>query len=344
MYARSLSRLALVFVLLYVLLVVSAAFPPRLLDYDWINRVTAALINGSSMPLLALLVLVVGNQLYPENKLLYQRRQLFSRLAGLAVVGFLLLIPLHIFMGLWLQTGTSEQVRVLDVSERQLDSYREAANKATSVADLRARFEKLNAPAINSDVLSRPFPEVKAQTLAALKQVAVQLAQQRQALSAQNSWTVRAPEVLRIDLACLVLAFGFASFTQPTPTGPLLIDRLEEALARSRRASLLRSGEPGRQAGMAHSLGNLLQPLQKELKARSWRQRRQTMRNQGIAAARAASSSAQGGKRSPWWARLFAISGLQPAKIRKAKGASKLRQREYIKAILSEESHDSKDS
>jgi hypothetical protein len=70
MYARSLSRLSLVFVVLYILLVVSSAIPVKLLDYDWLNRITATLINGSSMPLLALFVLVVGNRLYPENQLL----------------------------------------------------------------------------------------------------------------------------------------------------------------------------------------------------------------------------------------------------------------------------------
>ena len=41
MFARSLSRLSLVLAVLYILLVVSAAIPLKLLDYNWINRVTA---------------------------------------------------------------------------------------------------------------------------------------------------------------------------------------------------------------------------------------------------------------------------------------------------------------
>lgn len=234
MYTRSLSRLALVFVVLYLLLVISSAIPLRLLDYEWINRVTATLINGSSMPLLALLVLALGSQLYPENELLNQRRQLFSRLAGVAVFGFLLLIPLNIFSGLLQQTNSSDQVRALDASERQLNSYRQAANQATSVPDLQARMAKLSAPAINPELSSRPLPEVKAQMGAALNQVAAQIAQQRQALSAESSWTNRAPEVLRVVIACLVLAFGFAAFAQTTPTSALLIDSLEEMFLRLR--------------------------------------------------------------------------------------------------------------
>jgi hypothetical protein len=234
MYARSLSRLALVFVVLYLLLVVSSTIPLRLLDYEWINRVTATLINGSSMPLLALLVLALGNRLYPENELLEQRRQLFSRLAGVAVIGFLLLIPLNIFSVLLQQTNISEQVRALNASERQLNSYRQAANQASSVPDLQARMAKLSAPAINPELSGRPLPEVRAQMGAALNQVAAQIAQQRKALSAQSRWTSRAPEVLRIVIACLVLAFGFAAFAQTTPSSPLLIDSLEKMFLRLR--------------------------------------------------------------------------------------------------------------
>jgi hypothetical protein len=257
MYARSLSRLSLVFVALYVLLVVSSAIPAKLLDYDWLNRVTATLINGSSMPLLALLVLVVGNLLYPENQLLDKRRKLFSRLAGFAVFGFLLLIPLHIFTGLLQQTGNSDQFRALDTAERQLNSYRQAANQSSSVSELQARLAKLSAPAINPEILARPLPEVKAQMGAAFNQVAAQIAEQRQALSAQSGWTTRGPEVLRIVIACLVLAFGFAAFAQPTPSGPLLIDSIEEKLAHFRRKSLFRKS--GTSSAFAQS--TLKQPL-----------------------------------------------------------------------------------
>jgi len=172
------------------------------------------------MPLLALFVLVVGNRLYPENQLLDKRRKLFSRLASVAFLGFLLLIPLHIFTGLLQQTGNSDQFRALDTAERQLNSYRQATNQATSVSELQTRLAKLSAPVINPDILARPLPEVKAQMGAAFNQVAAQIAEQRQALSAQSGWTIRGPEVLRIVIACLVLAFGFAAFAQPTPSGP----------------------------------------------------------------------------------------------------------------------------
>jgi hypothetical protein len=190
------------------------------------------------MPLLALFVLLVGSLLYPESQLLRKRRQIFSRFAGMAALGFLLLIPLHIYWGLLLQIGTSDQVRALDSAERQLDSYRQAANRATSVADFQLRMAKLNAPPINPVVLARPLPEVKAQMDVAFNQIASQIDQQRKTLGAQSGWPTRAPEVLRIVIASLVLAFGFATFAQPTPTSPPLLDSLEKNLTRLRSKSL----------------------------------------------------------------------------------------------------------
>jgi hypothetical protein len=231
MFARSLSRLSLVLAVLYILLVVSAAIPLKLLDYNWINRVTATLINGSGLPLLALLVLVVGSEIYPDNQLLLERRTLFSRLASGAVFGFVLLVPLHIYMGFLQQASLSDEVSALDASQRRVDSYRRAANQATSVADLQSRLAKLSAPPINSEILARPLPEVRAQAGAAFNQVATQIAQQRQALSEQKNLITLALGVLRIVIASLVLAFGFAGFAQAKPYGPSMMDRIEKSMS-----------------------------------------------------------------------------------------------------------------
>jgi len=149
MCARSLSRPSLVFLILYVLLVVSTATLVKLLACDWLNRVTATLINGSIMPLFALFVFVVGNLLYHNNRLLCKRHNFFAGLAVVAVYGFLLLIPLNVFTGLLKQITISGHFRALDKAERQLDSYRQAANQATSVSELQTRLAKLSAPVLN---------------------------------------------------------------------------------------------------------------------------------------------------------------------------------------------------
>ena len=145
-----------------------------------------------------------------------------------------------------------------------------------------------------------PLPEVKAQMGAAFNQVAAQITEQRQALTAQSGWTTRGPEVLRIVIACLVLAFGFAAFAQPTPTSPLLIESLEEKLVKFRRNSLFRKS------------------------------RTPSSFNEGIL------------KRPSWLRRLFSSRTPQPPQNLKAKNSSAQNELDYIKAVLSEDSTDSK--
>jgi hypothetical protein len=239
MYARSLSRLALVFGVLYVVLVVSAAIPPRLLDYVWISRVTATLINGSSLPLLAVLVLVLGCRLFPEDEILQRRRDLFCRLATAAALGFLLLVPLNTYLGVIQHLSDREQSRRLDDSERQLTTYRNAVASAGSPAALQASLAKLGAPKLEPAALSLPLPELQARLRQSFDLAAAQIAERRQIVATTTNWKSRLIDILRIVAASLTLAFGFAAFARPSAQAPSLLDILEKFAARFSRQSLL---------------------------------------------------------------------------------------------------------
>jgi hypothetical protein len=239
MYARSLSRIALVFVGLYVLQVVSVAIPVKLFDYLWISKVTVNLINGSSFPLLALLTLVVGSLFYENDHFLKSRRQLFCRLAGVAAIGFILLIPLNFYTGILQHTKNTEKLRALDTAESQLASYRKAATQATSMADLQSRLAKINAPKLAAADLALPLPELKARMTTVFDQVSMQIAERRLKYDRSTNWQIRGTEILRSAIACLLLAFGFAAFAQRNSTDPVLMDSFEETLV-----SLARSLRP----------------------------------------------------------------------------------------------------
>lgn len=231
MYARSLSRLAVVVVVLYIVLLLNVALPVRLLDYSWINAVSATLINGAGFPLLGLFVLVVGTEFYPEDYILRVRRQLFSKLSILAALGFLFLIPANIYAGVLQQTNTQEQLNRLSITERQIAAYREAANQATSISDLDARLQKMEAPKLGPAERLLPLPVLKAQLSVVFDRAASQVFDQRQALLAAGTADERFKELMRISASCLVLTFGFAAFAQSSPTGPMLLDSIEEAIA-----------------------------------------------------------------------------------------------------------------
>lgn len=240
MYARSLSRIALAFVVMYLAMVVSTAIPVRLLDYLWINRVSATLINGSSMPLLALLVVVLGSILFPEDEILQKRRQLFCRLATPAALGFLLLAPLNAYSGMIQQLNGLDQLRSLAGAERQLTAYRNAVSAAASTQALQADLAKLGAPKLDPGALALPLPDLQARLGQTFAQAGAQIAERRQVLSESTDWKTWLRDILKIVISSLALAFGFAAFAQPSAHAPPLLDTLEARLTEFRRQSIHR--------------------------------------------------------------------------------------------------------
>jgi hypothetical protein len=100
---RSLSRLALAFVLLFATLALTTRFPFTPFDPGWQGRLARTLLDSASLPLLALALLPIGRWLDPADPLLKRRQRSFSRLAGAAALGFLLLVPLQISANLRLE-------------------------------------------------------------------------------------------------------------------------------------------------------------------------------------------------------------------------------------------------
>ena len=211
---RSLSRLALAFVLLFATLVLTSLFPFQLLDPGWQGRVSRTLLDSASLPLLALALLQIGRWLDPADPLLKRRQRSFSRLAGAAALGFLLLVPLQISANLRLEqaSGSGQQERLAQ-AERQLAAFRQAVQQASSSEALASSLEQLGGPRPAPADLALPLPLLKAQANAALDQVQLSLRRQRAALPAPDPLR-QIPDLLRPCTAALIYAFAFASLAR----------------------------------------------------------------------------------------------------------------------------------
>lgn len=209
---RSFSRLALVFVALFVTLMTGNLFPLQPGDPSWQTRVIGTLVNSATLPLLALGLLHLAVLLDPKDPRVQQRYQLFCRLAAVASLGFLLLVPLQISAGLRLQqTGGSQQTQRLNQAQRKLDQFRSALSQASSSADLNQRLQRLQAPPLSPADLTLPLPVLKAQVTNAFDQAQSQINRERSALPPADPLLLL-PLLLRGSVACLALAFGFAIF------------------------------------------------------------------------------------------------------------------------------------
>ena len=95
--ADSLQWLSFALVLVFLAQIITALFPIALLQPEWMVRFSGSLRGIASLPLLALGLIMLANmiddEVMPSSSLL----QLLRRIASLAAIGFLLLIPLQTY-------------------------------------------------------------------------------------------------------------------------------------------------------------------------------------------------------------------------------------------------------
>lgn len=238
MSARSLNRLALCFLVLFLALVAGSIFPFQPLDAAWQNRICRTLLETATLPLLCLTVLQIGVLLDSSNRLLKERQRNYSRFAGAAALGFLLLIPLQISSSLHLQHSVSaDQFRRLDAAERQLSALREAVKQATSSEDLSTRLQKLNGPRLTPADMALTTPLLKAEVNGTLDQAQIRIRRERSSLPSRNPMRL-VPDLLRISVGYLGLAFGFAAFAYKPGSELSLLDQWESQPGRARKYRL----------------------------------------------------------------------------------------------------------
>lgn len=254
MPVRNFSRLALVFVVLFAMLVLSNLFPVQPLDPAWQSRLATVLVNAGTLPLTALALLQLAHHLDPRDPRITKRLQRFTQLSIAVALGYLLLAPLQISASLRLQSrGSAEQLSRLVRAEAKLQQLRQAARQAASGADLSARFQALSGPGVSPADLALPLPVLKAQAALALDQAQAQIKRERNALPASDPLRLL-PELLRNAVSCLALACGFAIFARGRDSELSLLESWQVSLKRIR---LQRASRSGRQADEADYIRQL---------------------------------------------------------------------------------------
>ena len=89
--------IALALLAVFIATLLPQLLPPRLLDPQWQLTLCGVMAENGVLPLMALGLLLLASYLDPANLWVLAIRFISSELAGLASVGFLLLIPLQIF-------------------------------------------------------------------------------------------------------------------------------------------------------------------------------------------------------------------------------------------------------
>jgi hypothetical protein len=202
---------ATTFLLGGVAAVVLALFPLRLAYSQWQPGVLANLVANGSWILIGLVLLHLASMLQPRNGALSQRLMLWRRLAALAAVGYLLIVPLQVAIT-WIGVDASRNTRerVITKSESELKDYRDALMGSANLTDLKGRLGAIpGAPALPEQASLVPYPVVRERRR--LEHAETRLRQRLQTIQLSPNALELGHQTARGALASLMLALGFAS-------------------------------------------------------------------------------------------------------------------------------------
>lgn len=164
-----LSDMSLGLFALYIILVLADVLPIRLIDPLWLISFAGSLCNTLTIPLAGLAFLHVAAALAPGSKSIEARRIVCGRLAAIAALGFLLLLPLLGYAN-WRgieNVRLANQRNVVLLSKRTTQLAQQISSASTPL-ELQSRMVKLQGPLIPDAALGRPLSEVKREALAVI--------------------------------------------------------------------------------------------------------------------------------------------------------------------------------
>jgi len=232
--ASALSALALVLFATYLINVAGQVVPLRVAAPAWQLRFAQGAIAPAPLALIGLGLLQLATYIDRGNGALAARRRTLSSFAILAVVGFLLLIPLQLHAASRsIRAMNSGQEAKLQQVRQNLTLLRQQINAAGSLEDLKTRIQAIQAPDLILDAasLGQPLPQIKQALLASVDRSERQLNRAIGGGAPRRLWAVLQRSVQGV-LSCLALAFGFAAFTpaRGMPSRSLLMQLQEWSL------------------------------------------------------------------------------------------------------------------
>ena len=225
--ADRLGFMAIALFVIYIITLLATIFPVRLLDTAWQLRFISACLDSAPIPLVALGLLHLGAYLDPGNPVLQQRRDRVARLAILAVIGFLLIVPLQSYAA-WRNHALSRTnlARQLTAARDTFDLLQNTITQATSLDNLQARLQATQAPSLGVPIgdSGLPLPETKQKMLVRLQEVRKQV-ETRIRASSPGAIGSLVRDSLRVMISSLALAIAFAMGAQRKGSEvPLLVE------------------------------------------------------------------------------------------------------------------------
>lgn len=180
------------------------ALPPRFADPNWQLNLITLLITGGLWSLLGALLICLARVFHLGDRQIQNRALLVRTLASWVALGWLLLIPVQLFLGVRLING---QIGQELVEIQKIERISRSVRNATTEDELRKAMAQLaNQPPLPK--LTVPLEVAKANLLAQF-QKNINTAKNNQTSLTSSRWLNWMKEVFRNSLQCGLLSLGF---------------------------------------------------------------------------------------------------------------------------------------
>ncbi len=203
----------------YLISILVFILPPRLLDPLWQLSTIKIAVEAAPIPLLGMVLLHLAAYLCPENLKIERRKESWARLAILASLGFLLIVPLQ-GHAVWTSYRRSNSVADQQQASatKRADAVRQTIEQATSSEDLQQRLLDLQRRNIlrNLDIKrfpAIPLPSLKQQLLAQVNQAEGEFKARNAPVDPATTNRITR-ESLRVMVSSFAFSLAFAACAQ----------------------------------------------------------------------------------------------------------------------------------
>lgn len=194
------------------------ALPARFADPTWQLNLIALVLGSGGVALLGALLICIARLFNLNDRQIQNRALLVRTLSSWVALGWLLLIPLQLFISVRLLNSQARQ----EVAQIQnFESISREVRNSTSEEQLRAAFGRIpNQPPLPR--ITVPLEVAKANLLSAL-QKNINSARNNQETASSNRWQAWMKEALRNTVQTLMFVVGFLALGKNRildPRGP----------------------------------------------------------------------------------------------------------------------------
>jgi hypothetical protein len=205
--ADSLQWLSFALILVFLAQIITALFPIALLQPEWMVRFSGSLRGIASLPLMALGLIMLANMIDDKVMPSSSHLQLLRRIASLAAIGFLLLIPLQSYGAV---VGIRSQLQQVQGQLNSLTAAAELVQQASSESQLRDAIRAIpGADGVADQPLGADVKTIKSALLNKLRESTNRLQTQLDD-SKTKAIENTIPPLIRDAIISLAYAIGFA--------------------------------------------------------------------------------------------------------------------------------------